>query len=84
MSRNFRALEMVVAHLCNDWNPGHISIMTNLGADGNRLPLDHPAMLHRATTYDQTRNKRKLHRTTIAGKTPDRAFAVMPAPLTAY
>jgi alpha-ketoglutarate-dependent 2,4-dichlorophenoxyacetate dioxygenase len=238
-SRNFGELEMMIAHPGNDWNPGHISIMTNLGKDGNRLPLDHPAMqhrarneawhsdssfkpvpalasllaarivppvggntdfasaraayehlpaerkaacerliaihrithpdmeedkgydeeakkrhtvthplirtnpvngrkalyvgshaqeivgmprqegrklldeltafctqpqfvyshhwqdgdavmwdnrctLHRATTYDQTKYKRKLHRTTIAGKTPDSAFAVMPAPLAAY
>ena len=47
-SRNFGELEMMIAHPGNDWNPGHISIMTNLGADGNRLPLDHPAMQHRA------------------------------------
>lgn len=60
---------MVVAHPGNDWNPGHISIMTSLGADGNRRPLDHAVM---------------QHRTTIAGKTPDRAVAVMPEPLTAY
>src|SRR5215813_12113513 len=46
-SRNFGELEMMVAHPGNDWNPGHISIMTNLGKDGNMLPLDHPAMLHR-------------------------------------
>jgi alpha-ketoglutarate-dependent 2,4-dichlorophenoxyacetate dioxygenase len=47
-SRNFGDLEMMIAHPGNDWNPGHISIMTNLGKDGNRLPLDHPAMQHRA------------------------------------
>ena len=47
-SRNFGELEMMIAHPGNDWNPGHISIMTNLGKDGNRLPLDHPAMQHRA------------------------------------
>jgi len=46
-SRNFGELEMMVAHPGNDWNPGHISVMTNLGKDGNRLPLDHPAMIHR-------------------------------------
>ena len=47
-SRNFGELEMMVAHPGNDWNPGHISIMTNLGADGNQQPPDHPAMQHRA------------------------------------
>jgi alpha-ketoglutarate-dependent 2,4-dichlorophenoxyacetate dioxygenase len=46
-SRNFGELEMMVAHPGNDWNPGHISVMTNLGKDGNMLPLDHPAMEHR-------------------------------------
>jgi alpha-ketoglutarate-dependent 2,4-dichlorophenoxyacetate dioxygenase len=46
-SRNFGELETMIAHPGNDWNPGHISVMTNLGKDGNFLPLDHPAMLHR-------------------------------------
>jgi len=46
-SRNFGELEMMIAHPGNDWNPGHISVMTNLGKDGNLLPQDHPAMLHR-------------------------------------
>ena len=46
-SRNFGELETMIAHPGNDWNPGHISVMTNLGKDGNMLPLDHPAMLHR-------------------------------------
>ena len=46
-SRNFGALETMIAHPGNDWNPGHISVMTNLGKDGNFLPLDHPAMEHR-------------------------------------
>lgn len=46
-SRNFGELETMVAHPANDWNPGHISVMTNLGKDGNFLPLDHPAMIHR-------------------------------------
>ena len=46
-SRNFGDLETMVAHPGNDWNPGHISVMTNLGKDGNMLPLDHPAMEHR-------------------------------------
>jgi len=46
-SRNFGELETMIAHPGNDWNPGHISVMTNLGKDGNLLPLDHPAMLHR-------------------------------------
>jgi alpha-ketoglutarate-dependent 2,4-dichlorophenoxyacetate dioxygenase len=47
-SRNFGDLETMIAHPGNDWNPGHISVMTNLGKDGNFLPLDHPAMKHRA------------------------------------
>jgi alpha-ketoglutarate-dependent 2,4-dichlorophenoxyacetate dioxygenase len=47
-SRNFGDLETMIAHPGNDWNPGHISVMTNLGKDGNFLPLEHPAMLHRA------------------------------------
>jgi hypothetical protein len=34
--------------------------------------------LHRATTFDKTKYKRKLHRTAIAGKAPDGAFATMP------
>src|SRR5688572_32786445 len=46
-SRNFGELETMIAHPGNDWNPGHISVMTNLGKDGNFLPLDHPAMIHR-------------------------------------
>ena len=46
-SRNFGELEMMVAHPGNDWNPGHISVMTNLGKDGTMLPLDHPSMIHR-------------------------------------
>jgi hypothetical protein len=46
-SRNFGELETMIAHPGNDWNPGHISVMTNLGKDGNMLPLDHPAMIHR-------------------------------------
>jgi taurine dioxygenase len=40
---------------------------------------DNRCTLHRATTFDKTQYKRKLHRTTIAGKTPDSAFAAMPA-----
>jgi len=47
-SRRFGELETMIAHPGNDWNPGHISVMTNLGKDGNFLPPDHPAMLHRA------------------------------------
>ena len=47
-SRNFGDLETMIAHPGNEWNPGHISVMTNLGKDGNFLPPDHPAMEHRA------------------------------------
>ena len=46
-SSKFGELETMIAHPGNDWNPGHISVMTNLGKDGNFLPSDHPAMLHR-------------------------------------
>ncbi len=51
-SRNFGELETMIAHPGNDWNPGHISVMTNLGKDGNFLPLDHPSVLHRARNED--------------------------------
>jgi alpha-ketoglutarate-dependent 2,4-dichlorophenoxyacetate dioxygenase len=47
-SSQFNELETMIAHPGNDWNPGHISVMTNLGKDGEFLPLDHPAMKHRA------------------------------------
>jgi alpha-ketoglutarate-dependent taurine dioxygenase len=43
-----------------------------LGGRNNRCTL------HRATTFDKTKYKRKLHRTTIAGKALDSAFATKP------
>ena len=46
-SRNFGTLERMEAHAANDYKPGHVAVMTNLDADGNLLPLDHPAMIHR-------------------------------------
>lgn len=46
-SRNFGELETMIAHPGNDWNPGHISVMTNLSKDGSMLPFDHPSMIHR-------------------------------------
>jgi alpha-ketoglutarate-dependent 2,4-dichlorophenoxyacetate dioxygenase len=46
--------------------------------DGDAVLWDNRCTLHRATPFDNTRHKRRLHRTTIAGKTPDSAFAVMP------
>jgi len=46
-SRNFGTLEKMEAHAANNWNPGHIAIMTNLDANGERLPLDHPSIIHR-------------------------------------
>ena len=46
--------------------------------DGDAVMWDNRCTLHRATTFDKTQYKRKLHRTTIAGKTPDSAFATMP------
>ena len=46
-SRRFGALERMEAHPANNYNPGHISVMTNLDEQGNILPLDHPVMVHR-------------------------------------
>jgi alpha-ketoglutarate-dependent 2,4-dichlorophenoxyacetate dioxygenase len=46
-SRHFGALERMEAHPGNDFNPGHISVMTNLDSLGNLLPPTHPVMLHR-------------------------------------
>ncbi len=46
-SRNFGMLETMEAHASNNWQPGHIAVMTNLDAQGNLLPLDHPSMIHR-------------------------------------
>jgi hypothetical protein len=34
---------------------------------------------HRATRFDRTKYRRKLHRTTVAGTSPDSALARMPA-----
>ena len=36
-SSKFNQLETMIAHPGNDWNPGHISVMTNLGKDGDFL-----------------------------------------------
>ena len=46
--------------------------------DGDAVMWDNRCTLHQATTFDKTKYKRKLHRTTIAGKAPDGAFATMP------
>ncbi len=46
-SRYFGSLEKMEAHPANDFNPGHISVMTNLDSDGNLLPLTHPVIVHR-------------------------------------
>jgi len=46
-SRNFGELERMEAHPANNFNPGHISVMTNLDPQGNLLPLNHPAIIHR-------------------------------------
>ena len=39
---------------------------------------DNRCTLHRATTFDKTKYKRKMHRTTVAGTAPDSALARMP------
>jgi alpha-ketoglutarate-dependent 2,4-dichlorophenoxyacetate dioxygenase len=41
---------------------------------------DNRCALHRATSFDKTRYRRKLHRTTVAGSVPDSALASMPEP----
>jgi alpha-ketoglutarate-dependent 2,4-dichlorophenoxyacetate dioxygenase len=46
-SRHFGTLETMEAHPANNYKPGHISVMSNLDADGNLMPLDHPVMVHR-------------------------------------
>jgi alpha-ketoglutarate-dependent 2,4-dichlorophenoxyacetate dioxygenase len=46
-SRCFGTLEMMEAHPANGYNPGHISVMTNVDAGGSLMPLDHPVMVHR-------------------------------------
>lgn len=45
---------------------------------GDAVMWDNRCTLHRATPFGKTRYKGKLHRTTIAGKAPDSAFASMP------
>jgi alpha-ketoglutarate-dependent 2,4-dichlorophenoxyacetate dioxygenase len=39
---------------------------------------DNRSALHRATTFDKTKYRRKMHRTTVAGTVPDTALAQMP------
>ena len=39
---------------------------------------DNRCALHRATTFDKTKYRRKMHRTTVAGTAPDAALARMP------
>jgi alpha-ketoglutarate-dependent 2,4-dichlorophenoxyacetate dioxygenase len=39
---------------------------------------DNRCTLHRATTFDKTKYRREMHRTTVAGKAPDTAYAVLP------
>jgi alpha-ketoglutarate-dependent 2,4-dichlorophenoxyacetate dioxygenase len=39
---------------------------------------DNRCTLHRATTFDKTKYRRKMHRTTVAGTAPDTALARMP------
>jgi len=40
---------------------------------------DNRCALHRATTFDKTKYKRKMHRTTVAGSSPDTLLATPPA-----
>ena len=40
---------------------------------------DNRSALHRATTFDKTKYRRKMHRTTVAGTVPDSALAQMPS-----
>ena len=44
---------------------------------------DNRSALHRATTFDKTKFKRKMHRTTVAGAAQEQHFAQMPEPLAA-
>jgi alpha-ketoglutarate-dependent 2,4-dichlorophenoxyacetate dioxygenase len=39
---------------------------------------DNRCTLHRATTFDKTQYRRKLHRTTVAGALPETVLARMP------
>jgi alpha-ketoglutarate-dependent taurine dioxygenase len=41
---------------------------------------DNRCTLHRATPFDKTKYRRKLHRTTVAGRAPDTVLARMPEP----
>jgi alpha-ketoglutarate-dependent 2,4-dichlorophenoxyacetate dioxygenase len=41
---------------------------------------DNRCALHRATTFDKTKYRRNMHRTTVAGVVPDGALASMPKP----
>ena len=46
--------------------------------DGDAVLWDNRCTLHRATPFETAKYKRMLHRTTIAGKSPDSAFATVP------
>ena len=39
---------------------------------------DNRTVLHRATTFDKTKYRRVMHRTTVAGRTPESALAKLP------
>jgi len=41
---------------------------------------DNRCTLHRATTFDKTKYRRKMHRTTVAGSMPESVLAQMPEP----
>ena len=47
--------------------------------EGDLVMWDNRCTLHRATPLDRTKYRRKLHRTTVAGVSPDRALARRPS-----
>ena len=51
--------------------------------EGDLVIWDNRCALHRATPFDKTKYRRKLHRTTVAGSVPDTALATMPNPAAA-
>ena len=50
---------------------------------GDTVMWDNRCTLHRATTFDKTKYRRKMHRTTVAGLAPDTLYAKLPEQVTA-